>query len=133
MQGEVLKRLDDNDWAVRRQLAASLGELPAATKEAAIATMLERHGDDPIAVDAALSGCAGSELAVLDRLLQGTRKRRSGPRPSRCSRPQSCTAAEDAPMQALMQRVAETSRAAMAARRAFARCGSLAARRDDAG
>src|SRR5688572_3086618 len=27
--GEVMKRLDDTDWAVRRQLAATLGELPA--------------------------------------------------------------------------------------------------------
>ena len=36
-QAAVLKRLDDTDWAVRRQLAASLGELPAGAKEAALA------------------------------------------------------------------------------------------------
>ena len=70
IQGEVLKRLDDRDWAVRRQLAATLGELPAGSKESALASLLERHGDDPIAVDAAISGMRGSELAVLDRLLQ---------------------------------------------------------------
>ena len=29
MHGAVLKLLDDKDWAVRRQLAATLGELPA--------------------------------------------------------------------------------------------------------
>ena len=28
IHGEVMKRLDDTDWAVRRQLAATLGELP---------------------------------------------------------------------------------------------------------
>ena len=65
-----MKLLDDKDWAVRRQLAATLGELPAGSKEAAIASVLERNGDDPIAVDAALSGSRGIELAVLDRLLQ---------------------------------------------------------------
>ncbi len=72
IHGAVMKLLDDTDWAVRRQLAATLGELPAGSKEAAIASVLERYGDDPIAVDAALSGSRGSELAVLDRLLQGT-------------------------------------------------------------
>ena len=33
-------------------------------------TLLERNGDDPITLDAALSGLRGSELAVLERLLQ---------------------------------------------------------------
>ena len=65
----VLKRLDDADWNVRRQLAATLGELRQADRHAAIATLLERHGDDPVAVDAAVSSVAGSETAVLDRLL----------------------------------------------------------------
>jgi len=65
----VLKRLDDTDWNVRRQLAATLGELRQADKHAAIVTLLERHGDDPVTVDAAVSSVAGSETAVLDRLL----------------------------------------------------------------
>ena len=65
----VLKRLDDADWNVRRQLAATLGEMRQADKHAAIATLLERHGDDPVTVDAAVSSVAGSETAVLDRLL----------------------------------------------------------------
>ena len=65
----VLKRLDDADWNVRRQLAATLGEMRQADKHAAIATLLERHGDDPVTVDAAVSSVAGSEIAVLDRLL----------------------------------------------------------------
>jgi mono/diheme cytochrome c family protein/glucose/arabinose dehydrogenase len=74
MQGAVLKLLDDTDWWVRRQLAATLGALPAgaAAKIDALTTLLERHGDDPIAVDAALSGLSGSELAVLERLASTT-------------------------------------------------------------
>jgi mono/diheme cytochrome c family protein len=69
VQGAVLKKVDDKDWAVRRQLAASLGALPDAAKIPALAAMLERHGDDPITVDAAITGLRGSEQAVLQRLL----------------------------------------------------------------
>ena len=109
--GEVMKRLDDTDWAVRRQLAATLGELPAGSNEAAIASVLERHGDDPIAVDAALSGARGSELAILDRLLQG-----AGDTPQRTAAITMLAATivrvgDDAPIQTLLARVAETSRA----------------------
>ena len=112
IQEAVLKRLDDTDWAVRRQLAATLGELPAQSKEAALATVLERHGDDPIAVDAAISGLNGSELAVLDRLLQGTAET---PQRSAAITMLAATivrAGDNAPVQALMQRVAENTRAA---------------------
>ena len=66
----VLRRLDDADWAVRQQLAASLGALPEAERVPAIASLLERHAQDPMVVDAALSGLRGLEPAVLDRLLQ---------------------------------------------------------------
>jgi mono/diheme cytochrome c family protein/glucose/arabinose dehydrogenase/HEAT repeat protein len=112
IQGVVLKRLDDTDWAVRRQLAATLGELPAQSKEAAIATLLERHGDDPVAVDAALSGLRGSEMAVLDRLLQG-----AGETPQRAAAITMLAgtivrAGDDAAVQTLLQRTAETTRAA---------------------
>ncbi len=108
----VMKRLDDTDWAVRRQLAATLGELPAGSKEAAIASVLERYGDDPIAVDAALSGARGSELAVLERLLQGT-----GETPQRSAAITMLAATivrvgDDAPVQTLLARVAESSRSA---------------------
>ncbi len=111
LQGAVLKRLDDNDWAVRRQLAATLGELPAQSKESAIATILERYGDDPITVDAALSGLNGSELVVLDRLLQGTSETPQRAAAITMLAATIVKAADDAPVQALMQRVAETARA----------------------
>jgi mono/diheme cytochrome c family protein len=66
----VLKRLDDPDWAVRQQLAASLGTLPKGPREKALSTLLARRGDDPIVADAALSGLRGGELAVLDDVLK---------------------------------------------------------------
>ena len=69
MHAAVIARIDDTDWSVRRQLAASLGELPVGAREPAIARMLEKHGDDPIVVDAAISGLRGLEPAVIKLLL----------------------------------------------------------------
>jgi mono/diheme cytochrome c family protein/glucose/arabinose dehydrogenase len=68
----LLKRMDDGDWGVRRQLAATLGELPpsSATRITASAALLERYGDDPITVDASVSGLRGSEHLVLQALLE---------------------------------------------------------------
>ena len=66
----LLRRLDDSDWSVRRQLAATLGELGPAQKAGPMATLLERHGDDPIIVDAALSGLRGEEATVFDLLVR---------------------------------------------------------------
>ena len=70
IQGAVLKLTADTDWAVRGQLGATVGELPKGRKESAVAAYLEAHALDPIAMDAALSGIADSELAVLERLMQ---------------------------------------------------------------
>ena len=65
----IMKRLDDEDWAVRHQLAASLGTLPAGARETAVLSLLERHANDPITLDAALSGLHGSEATVLKKLM----------------------------------------------------------------
>jgi mono/diheme cytochrome c family protein/glucose/arabinose dehydrogenase len=62
-------RIDDDDLAVRRQLAASMGQTPDEVRIPAVAALLERDGDDPILVDAALSGLRGAEDAVLQQLL----------------------------------------------------------------
>jgi len=51
------------------QFSASIGMLPAGTREAAAVDLLERYGDDPVVMDAALSGLRGSESVVLERLL----------------------------------------------------------------
>jgi mono/diheme cytochrome c family protein/glucose/arabinose dehydrogenase len=78
METAVLKRLDDSDWAVREQLAATVGALPQASRETAIARVLERHADDPVVVDAALSGVRGSEAAILEKLLSAAGPPTSG-------------------------------------------------------
>ncbi len=70
LQAAVLGRLDDADWSVRHQLAASLGTLPQGAREAAIVALLERRADDPVTMDAALSGLRGSEGAALEQLLR---------------------------------------------------------------
>ena len=99
------------DWAVREQLAASLGELPPGPRETALASLLERHGNDPVVVDAALSGLRGSEAAVLANLLQVDRQRRRRARPpSRCWRPRSCAAAQDGAVQSIFQQVTDAAR-----------------------
>jgi putative membrane-bound dehydrogenase-like protein len=69
VRAEVLERMDDPDWLVRAQFAASIGSLPPATREAVASTMLSRFGNDPIVVDATLSGLRGIEIAVLERML----------------------------------------------------------------
>jgi hypothetical protein len=70
IQAAVLRRLDDTDWQVRQQLAASLGVLPQDAREAALVALLERYADDPVVMDAALSSARGREAAVLERLMK---------------------------------------------------------------
>ncbi|GGI91294.1 dehydrogenase [Polymorphobacter multimanifer] len=65
----VLGRLDDDNWFVRRQLAATLGELPEAMRMAPLLTLLKRYGDDKITVDAAASSLGGQEAQALAALL----------------------------------------------------------------
>jgi mono/diheme cytochrome c family protein/glucose/arabinose dehydrogenase len=68
VQKAVLAHMNDKDWSVRRQLAATLGALGPEARTPAVVAMLEGHGDDPMVVDAALSGIAGSEQAVLEQM-----------------------------------------------------------------
>ena len=70
IRSAVLKRSDDADAGVRRQLAASLGALPSRERDVAVASLLDAHGDDAVTLDAALSGLRGGEPAVLERMLQ---------------------------------------------------------------
>ena len=70
VQAAVLKRLDDPEWPVRHQLAATLGVMPAGVREQAAVRLLDRSGDDPVTLDATLSGLRGSEVAVLEQLLK---------------------------------------------------------------
>jgi mono/diheme cytochrome c family protein len=70
LQAAVIKLSSDATWTVRRQAAASLGELPAASRVAPLAEVLKRYRDDQVTVDAAISGLAGLEAQVLDSILQ---------------------------------------------------------------
>jgi mono/diheme cytochrome c family protein len=70
LQAVVIKRMNDANWIVRRQLAASLGELPRDKRIAPITMMLQQYGDDAITVDASVSGLSGQEAETLDRLLK---------------------------------------------------------------
>ena len=65
----VLELARDPNIEVRWQVAASLGELPAAQRIEPLLDILVREGRDPIAVDAVISGLSGLERQMLDRLL----------------------------------------------------------------
>jgi mono/diheme cytochrome c family protein/glucose/arabinose dehydrogenase len=75
----VMKLMDDGDWAVREQLGASLGTLPPDARDTAVAAFLDKAADDPVAVDAAVSGVRGAESIVLDKILRMS----GGPTPAR--------------------------------------------------
>jgi mono/diheme cytochrome c family protein/glucose/arabinose dehydrogenase len=70
LAAEALKLMDDPNWIVRRQLAASIGELPEGARVDPAVDVLRRYGSDEMTVDATLSGLAGLEATVLDRLVQ---------------------------------------------------------------
>lgn len=108
IMAEVRKRGDDPDWAVRQQYAASIGALPAEARPAAAAVLLAKHGDDPIVTDAALSGLAGQEAAVISLLLKDAPA--AGSRPAAAALAMLAAAvargAQEAPMQALLASMA---------------------------
>jgi glucose/arabinose dehydrogenase/mono/diheme cytochrome c family protein len=66
----VVALIGDKSWNVRRQVAASMGEMPAADRVAPAVSILTRYGDDPIVVDATLSSLNGVEADVLARVMQ---------------------------------------------------------------
>jgi mono/diheme cytochrome c family protein/glucose/arabinose dehydrogenase len=69
IQRAVLALAGDRDWAVREQVAASMGALPPGLRERSIAALLDRYGLDPVITDAAISGLRGLEPSVLALLL----------------------------------------------------------------
>jgi mono/diheme cytochrome c family protein len=110
VQAAIVKRIDDEDWAVRQQLAATLGSLPAAARDSAMTSMLERHGDDPVIVDGVLSGLRGGEANVLNNLLEN---RTASPARDAAITMLAATlvrGAQDSAVQAVLQRVAEATR-----------------------
>jgi mono/diheme cytochrome c family protein/glucose/arabinose dehydrogenase len=65
----VLALTTDRNWNVRRQVAASMGELPASARKDPALSLLKKYGSDPIMVDAVISSIAGAEEAVLTEVL----------------------------------------------------------------
>jgi mono/diheme cytochrome c family protein/glucose/arabinose dehydrogenase len=112
LHAAVVRLTSDADWAVRAQVAASLGQLPLGEREAALVSVLDQHAADPIAADAALSGMKGVEDAVLERLLL-----MPGETPARSAAltlvaGTIVAAAQDGPVQALFDKIADRQRAA---------------------
>jgi mono/diheme cytochrome c family protein len=70
LRGAVVARIDDKNWNVRRQVAASIGEMPAADRLDPATAVLTRYGADPIIVDAAVSSLKGVEADVLTKVMQ---------------------------------------------------------------
>jgi mono/diheme cytochrome c family protein/glucose/arabinose dehydrogenase len=68
----VIKLLDDPSWTVRRQVAATAGELPAPAQADTALAALSKYGADPITVDVAVSSLRGAEADVLARVLQAS-------------------------------------------------------------
>jgi len=69
MLAAVMKKADDSNWLVRRQLAASLGELPPNMRLAPVVAVMKKYGNDQITVDAAVSGLKGQEADALVQLV----------------------------------------------------------------
>jgi mono/diheme cytochrome c family protein/glucose/arabinose dehydrogenase len=82
----ALKLIDDKSWTVRRQLAASIGELPAAARLEPATTILTREGADPIITDAVVSSLKDLESDVLSRVLQA-RAPQAGGAPAKAAQP----------------------------------------------
>jgi mono/diheme cytochrome c family protein len=70
LRAAVLRFLDDTHWNVRRQVAASIGEMPAADRIDPAVMLLTRDGSDPIVVDVTISSLKGIEADVLAKVMQ---------------------------------------------------------------
>ena len=70
MRTGVLALIDDKNWNVRRQVAASIGEMPAADRIDPAAAILTKHGADPIIVDVMVTSLKGIEADVLAKVVQ---------------------------------------------------------------
>jgi mono/diheme cytochrome c family protein/HEAT repeat protein len=70
LRAAVIHLIGDANWNVRRQVAASLGAMPAADRVDPAVTILTRDGADPIIVDAAVSSLSGVEADVLAKVMQ---------------------------------------------------------------
>ena len=70
LHDRVWERRDDGEPAVRWQVALSVGEMPEPLRLERLTVLLGGYGDDPILVDAAISGLSGLEDRVMQALLE---------------------------------------------------------------
>src|SRR5262249_7775852 len=103
LQAAVLRRLQDPDWMVRGQLAASLGALPVDARVVAVTSLLEQYGDDAVTMDAAISGLAGIEALVLEKMMLPPSVPTTGGQPAR-ETPQPETPQRETPQRETPQR-----------------------------
>ena len=68
LRGAVTALIDDPAPLVRRQVAATLGELPRDEREPALLQVAARQGNDPVVADLVVSGLHERELPFLGRL-----------------------------------------------------------------
>ena len=106
-----MKLVEDPDWSVQHQLAASVGALPPGERETAVLAIVERLPLNSVTLDAAVSGLRGAEGAAMDRLLAGG----VSETPQRAAVVTMLAAmivrgSADSPIQALFERIADTSR-----------------------
>jgi mono/diheme cytochrome c family protein/glucose/arabinose dehydrogenase len=74
IRDSAVRLVVDPTPVVRRQLAASLGELPIALRDSALSLVARAHGDDPYVGDLIASGVRGRELRFLERLIAQRRR-----------------------------------------------------------
>lgn len=69
VRGALLRLIDDDAPIVRRQLAASIGELAEGARQEPLLRIALRHGSDPVVSDLVGGAVRGREIALLERLL----------------------------------------------------------------
>ena len=114
----MFKRIDDPDWAVRHQLAATLGTFRRgrpARETTALVTLLERFGNDPLTVDAAAERLSGPRRRYCERLLQTSGADAAADRRDHDARGDARQGGAGSSVQNVLQWIAEDSRPGMAA------------------
>ncbi|HEX6068559.1 MAG TPA: c-type cytochrome [Longimicrobiaceae bacterium] len=69
MESAILALVEDPAPVVRRQVAATLGEIPEGRRIPALLAVTRRHGDDPIVADLVVSALQERELALLEAIM----------------------------------------------------------------
>ena len=82
VRARILELIADANPAVRRQLAASAGEITGAARQESLEQITLRHGYDPVVADLVAVSSRGRELALLARILAANAVGRAGGEPA---------------------------------------------------